>query len=101
MMNLIAHSESIDKDFTSLYFAEYMQRLWMVTVGYGKNLPPMYLVNMRKRLCDWQVLNSVDCDGEYAAASRVLQSELLIYPVLGTSGTCALTVASRWSGCCF
>jgi len=57
MTDLKPHTETINKDFTSLYFALYMDGEWGVQVGF--NTLPMWFVNMRKQLVDWQ--NSSDC----------------------------------------
>jgi len=68
MENLRLHSEEIDKNFSSLYFALYMQGEWGIEVGYKTY--PAYLTNMRKRLCDFQELASGDCNNELFIASQ-------------------------------
>lgn len=68
MINLIQHTGDINKDFSALYFALYMQGEWGVEVGYKPI--PLYLANMRKRLCDYQILSAGDCNNELFIESQ-------------------------------
>lgn len=68
MVNLRLHTEDINKDFSALYFALYMEGEWGIEVGY--NVPPAYITNMQKRLCDYQNLCADDCHHELFLASQ-------------------------------
>jgi len=90
--NLLIHRDDIDGDFTSLYFALYMKGEYGVEVGY--NTMPEYLANMRKMLCDYQVLSSLDCNNELFIASQ----GSLVYDCC-SSGSTRVT-ASTQTNCC-
>lgn len=68
MINFIQHSEEINKDYASSYFALYSKGVWGMDVGYTPR--PLWYVNWRKRLCDYQELCSVDCSNEFLTASQ-------------------------------
>ncbi len=98
MINFLQQKRQINKDYTALYFALYMQGGWGMTVGYTPI--PMYLANMQKRLLDYQELHSIDCNGELLAASLILESQLISPPAgIQTSG-CTSTIVGRWRPCC-
>jgi hypothetical protein len=92
MINYLQHSKEIDGDFSALYFHMYSKGYWKIELGY-KPLPIWY-ANSRKTLLDWQRLASVDCDGEYLAASQ----GHLDYSCCSSGST--LITGSSQSNCC-
>lgn len=81
MTNFGKEIGSINKDYTSSYFAEYMQGEYGVTVGYAP--VPLYIINMKKTLADWQL--GSDCEKELCKLSKQQQVNILAYPKYGGS----------------
>lgn len=77
---------SINKDYTSLYFAMYMQDMYGVEVGY---IPvDMEIINMHKELAEWQLAS--DCCSLCTQSAQPIPGTITQYCSLpATSDTCS------------
>lgn len=82
MLDYTIHKDSINKEFTSTYFSMYMNGEWGVQTG-GYKPVPMYIVNMKKTLLDWQ--EALDCSSLLCAASQTQPITITGYPAYGGS----------------
>lgn len=96
MENYKAHTEEINGDFTALYFSLYMQGEWGIQVGY-QTLPVWY-VNMRKKLADWQ--NDSDCCALCTESKKPQNAIILSYAGYPTNVNHCPPFAPLYSGSC-
>lgn len=56
MQNFKDHYQDIIREYVDYWFAQYMKGQWGIEVGYP--VLPWYWIDIRKQLCDYQVMST-------------------------------------------